>query len=373
MKAEHNELITRIGPNTPCGAVMRHYWHPVALVDEFNPAFDPGMAVRPVKAVRLLGQDLVLFKNATAPEQPAPASPWAQFDRDCPHRGADLAFARFESTPTGSGLRCPFHGWKFDASGQCIETPPEPAGSKLCERVRQRSYPVIERSGVLFAWTGPEGSTPPPLAAFDCFTAPETHTFAFKGLWACNWLQAFEVGIDPAHASFLHRFFEDKSLDEAYGRQFRGASAGTLDGERLPMTRVLREFDQPDIRFAPTDYGMQLTTLRPINAQQTHVRVTNAIFPSTFVPVPRLESMAVNVGFSSAPITCAWVNCPDHNTGPKVCRSVYVPGVILSKTYSLTPSKVIFRTAPPPPRIPMPPLESSISAPRPSVCSVFSL
>jgi len=292
MKAEHNELITRIGPNTPCGAVMRHYWHPVALVDEFNPAFDPGMAVRPVKAVRLLGQDLVLFKNATAPGQPAPDSAWALFDRDCPHRGADLAFARFESTPTGSGLRCPFHGWKFDASGQCIETPAEPAGSKLCERVRQRSYPVIERSGVLLAWMGPEGSTPPPLAAFDCFTAPESHTFAFKGLWACNWLQAFEVGIDPAHASFLHRFFEDKSLDEAYGRQFRGASAGTLDGERLPMTRVLREFDQPDIRFAPTDYGMQLTTLRPINAQQTHVRVTNAIFPSTFV-IPLSEHITI--------------------------------------------------------------------------------
>jgi len=108
---------------------------------------------------------------------------------------------------------------------------------------------VLERSGIVFAWMGPEESTPPPLAPFDCFTAPGSHTFAFKGLWSCNWLQAFEVGIDPAHASFLHRFFEDESLDDVYGKQFRGASAGTIGGERWPMTRVMREFDRPEISF----------------------------------------------------------------------------------------------------------------------------
>ena len=171
MKAEQNELITRIGPGTPCGAVMRHYWQPVALVDEFNPALDPRMAVRPVKAVRILGQDLVLFRNAQGD--------YGLLDRDCPHRGADLAFGRNE----GDGLRCPFHGWKFDVTGQCIETPAEPTGSTLCHRVRQRSYPIIERSGILFAWFGPEGQTPPPLPGIDAFSAPATHTFAFKGLW----------------------------------------------------------------------------------------------------------------------------------------------------------------------------------------------
>ncbi|WP_396438897.1 Rieske 2Fe-2S domain-containing protein, partial [Limnohabitans sp.] len=117
MKAEQNELITRIGPSTACGAVMRHYWQPVALVDEFNPALDPRMAIRPVKAVRILGQDLVLFRNAQGD--------YGLLDRDCPHRGADLAFGRNE----GDGLRCPFHGWKFDVTGQCIETPAEPSGS----------------------------------------------------------------------------------------------------------------------------------------------------------------------------------------------------------------------------------------------------
>ena len=280
MKAELNERITRVGPGTPCGNLMRHYWQPVALVDEFNPALDPAMAIRPVRAVRILGQDLVLFRNAQGA--------YGLLDRDCPHRGADLAYGRNE----GDGLRCPFHGWKFDVHGQCLETPAEPDGSRLCQQVRQRSYPLVERSGILFAWLGPEGSTPPPFPALDCFAAPTTHTFAFKGLWECNWLQAFEVGIDPAHASFLHRFFFDESLEDAYGKQFRGASLGELDGQRLPMTRVMREFDQPRISVETLPYGLRLTALRQLNAQLSHVRVTNAIFPNTFV-IPLSETMTI--------------------------------------------------------------------------------
>jgi phthalate 4,5-dioxygenase oxygenase subunit len=280
MKAEHNELLTRVGPGTPGGTLLRHYWQPVALLDEFDPALDPRMAVRPVKAVRVLGQDLVLFRNADGS--------FGLLDRDCPHRGADLSFGRHE----GDGLRCPFHGWKFDAAGQCTDTPGEPTGSTLCQRVRQRSYPLVEKAGVLFGWFGPEGSTPPPFPALDCFTAPASHSFAFKGLWHCNWLQAFEVGIDPAHASFLHRFFNDESLDESYGRQFRGASLGELDGQRLPMTKVMREFDQPDISFESMPWGLRLTALRRISETITHVRVTNALFPQTFV-IPLSETMTI--------------------------------------------------------------------------------
>ena len=280
MKAELNERITRIGPGTPCGQLMRHYWQPVALVDEFNPALDPNMAIRPVKAVRLLGQDLVLFKNAQGE--------YGLLDRDCPHRGADLSFGRNE----GDGLRCPFHGWKFDVKGQCTETPAEPDGSTLCQRVRQRSYPLVERSGVLFAWLGEPDVAPPPLPAIDCLSAPGTHTFAFKGLWRCNWLQAFEVGVDPAHASFLHRFFFDESLENTYGRQFRGASVGEVEGQRMPMTRVMREFDQPEIQVEAQPFGMRLTALRRISDALTHVRVTNAIFPHTFV-IPLSETMTI--------------------------------------------------------------------------------
>ncbi|MBK0393113.1 Rieske 2Fe-2S domain-containing protein [Ramlibacter algicola] len=285
MKAEQNERVTRIGPGTACGALMRRYWQPVALVDEFDPVLDPRMANRPLKAVRVLGQDLIVFRDASGR--------WGLLDRDCPHRNADLAFGRHE----GDGVRCPFHGWKFDAAGACLETPGEPAGSRLCERVKQRSYPVLERSGILFGWFGDEGSEPPPFPAFDCFAAPGTHTFAFKGLWHCNWLQAFEVGIDPAHPSFLHRFLSDEALDaigdNPAGKQFRSASAGEAPGgEKWPMTRIMREFHQPEISFEPRPWGLQLTALRPMTQDLTHVRVTHAIFPHTFV-IPLSETLTI--------------------------------------------------------------------------------
>jgi len=283
MHAEQNELITRIGPGTPCGALLRSYWQPAALLDEFDPRLDPKMAVRQVKRVRLLGQDLVLFRDGNGR--------FGLLDRQCPHRGADLAFGRCED----DGLRCPFHGWKFAADGACLETPAEPIGSTLCRRIRQRSYPLVERAGALFAWLGPEGSPPPALPAFDCFVAPASHSFAFKGLWHCNWLQAFEVGIDPAHPSFLHRYLHDGSLaeEEAYGRQFRAASVGEVDGERWPMTRVLREFHRPDIRFdSIADGVLRLTALRPMTERLTHVRVTHAIFPATFV-IPLSETITI--------------------------------------------------------------------------------
>jgi phthalate 4,5-dioxygenase len=283
MKAEQNELITRIGPGTPCGALMRHYWQPVALLEEFDPAQDDRMALRPLKAMRLLGQDFILFKD----EQ----GRWGLLDRDCPHRGADLAFARHE----GDGVRCPFHGWKFDTEGRCLDTPGEPEGSRLCERVRQGAYPVLERSGVLFVWLGAPDQAPP-FPAFDCFAAPASHTFAYKGLWHCNWLQAYEVGLDPAHTSFLHRFLNDESLesvgDNAAGKQFRSASSGAFDGERWPMTRVMREFHRPDIQVEPQPWGFQICTLRPMTEALTHVRVTHGIFPHTFV-IPLSETMTI--------------------------------------------------------------------------------
>ena len=267
MSAEQNELITRTTAGTPAGKLMRLYWQPAALADELD-------GERPVKAVRLLGQDLVLFRDEKGV--------LGLLDRDCPHRGADLAFGRLEH----GGLRCAFHGWLFDTAGRCLETPAEPEGSTLCTRIRQKSYPVVERNGIIFAYLG-EGE-PPAFPAFDCFLASETHSFAFKGLIECNWLQALEVGIDPAHASFLHRFFEDEDTSEAYGKQFRSASAGS----EMAMTRVLREFPRPVIEIERTDYGLRLIALRRLDDDRSHVRVTNLAFPNAFV-IPMSADMTI--------------------------------------------------------------------------------
>jgi phthalate 4,5-dioxygenase oxygenase subunit len=264
---EQNELMTRVGPGTPAGKLLRRYWQPVALVDEMQGA-------RPVKPVRIFGEDLVLFKYQDQ---------YGLIERHCAHRGADLAYGRLED----GGLRCAFHGWLFDVNGRCLQTPAEPAGSRLCEHVRLRACPVIEKSGILFAYLG-QGEAPA-FPHFDCFVAPAEYTFAFKGYWDCNWLQALEVGIDPAHASYLHRFFEDEDPAASYGKQFRGRPA---DSE-MPISKVLREHDRPEIRVERTDYGMRLHTLRRISDAHTHVRVTNILFPQAFV-IPMNSEMTIS-------------------------------------------------------------------------------
>lgn len=267
ISAEQNELMTRVARGTPAGELLRNYWQPVALVDELQ-------GPRPLKPVRLLGEDLVLFREENT---------YGLLARHCPHRGADLAYGRLED----GGLRCSFHGWLFDTGGRCLATPAEPEGSRLHEHIRQRAYPVTQKSGILFAYLG--AGEPPAFPHFDCFVAPEEYTFAFKGYWDCNWLQALEVGIDPAHASWLHKFFEDEDPAAGYGRQFRAASAGS----DLPMSKVLREYDRPDIRVERTAYGMRLHTLRKLSEAQTHVRVTNILFPQAFV-IPMSPEMTIS-------------------------------------------------------------------------------
>ena len=145
---------------------------------------------------------------------------------------------------------------------------------------------MVEKSGILFAYLG-EGAAPA-FPHFDCFVAPDAYTFAFKGYWDCNWLQALEVGIDPAHASWLHKYFEDEDTAGSYGKQFRGVPA---DSE-LPISKVLREYDRPEIRVERTDYGMRLQTLRRISDAQTHIRVTNILFPQAFV-IPMNAEMTI--------------------------------------------------------------------------------
>ena len=263
---EQNQLMTRIGTGTPAGSLLRRYWQPVALVDELQ-------GPRPVKPVKIFGENLVLFRERDR---------YGLIERHCPHRGADLAYGRLED----GGLRCSFHGWLFDVSGNCLETPAEPEASRLHEHIRQRAYPVVEKSGILFAYLG-EGEAPA-FPHFDCFVAPAEYTFAFKGYWDCNWLQALEVGIDPAHASWLHKYFEDEDPATNYGRQFRG----TPSDSALPISKVLREFDRPEIRVERTAYGMRLHTLRRISDAQTHVRVTNILFPQAFV-IPMNAEMTI--------------------------------------------------------------------------------
>ena len=268
LSAQQNELMTRIGPGSPAGMLMRRYWQPAALVEELA-------GNRPVKPIRLFGENLVMFKDENGK--------YGLLERHCPHRGADLAFGRLED----GGLRCAFHGWLFGVDGQCLDTPAEPVGSPLCANVKQTAYPVVERSGILWTYMGP--GEPPAMPHLDCFVAPGSHTFAFKGLIDCNWLQALEVGIDPSHTSFLHRFFEDDDPSKGYGKQFRDKM---LDAE-MTLTQIMREYTRPEIDIEQTDYGMRLVTRRRINDEKSHIRLTNLLFPNAFI-IPMSSEMTIS-------------------------------------------------------------------------------
>jgi phenylpropionate dioxygenase-like ring-hydroxylating dioxygenase large terminal subunit len=237
MKRDRSELLTQTGSGTGAGKTLRQYWMPAALSDELN-------SNRPLVPIRLMGEDLVLFRNENGE--------LGLIDRQCPHRGVDLCYGRLEK----EGLRCPFHGWYFSPDGQCLEQPAEPENSKLYEKIKTTAYPVIEKNGIIFAFMG-KGEVPA-LPTLDCLEAPDSHVFSFKGLWQCNWLQALEVGIDPAHPSFLHRFFKDEDPEDQYGKQFRDTAANT----DIPITKILRDYHRPQIELEETNYGIRIKTLR---------------------------------------------------------------------------------------------------------------
>lgn len=260
--------MTEVGPGTPGGNLLRHYWQPAALAEELD-------GERSVIPVRLLGEDLVLYRDGIGDQ-----ATYGLLARACAHRRADLSFGRQED----GGLRCPFHGWLFDHTGACLETPAEPAGSTFCSRVSQPAYPAIERNGIVWAWMGPDD--PPELPGLDAFAAPNSQVFAFKGLWECNWLQAHEVGIDPAHASFLHRFLGP--VEEEYGLQFRS----TIGDTGVPTTVLMREVPNPTLTLEPTASGFRLRAVRNYRDEFNHVRITNCIFPNA-ITIPMSSDISI--------------------------------------------------------------------------------
>ena len=181
MDTRENERLTRVGPGTPAGEMLRRYWWPIAFTEE--------VAKRPVP-VRLLGEDLVLFRDG--------AGRVGLVERHCPHRGASLELGRVEDR----GIRCCYHGWLFDVAGRCLEMPAEPPGTPLLDEVRQRAYCAEEVSGFVFAYIGPEPA--PLLPRYDLLFREDCH----RQIWAkddyCNWVQRAENGYDPAHLGILH-------------------------------------------------------------------------------------------------------------------------------------------------------------------------
>jgi len=180
--AEENTLLTSTGPGTRMGNLLRRYWQPVAGREE--------MRGRYTMRVRMLGEDLVLFKDRSGR--------FGLIAEKCPHRSASLAYG----IPTEDGIRCSYHGWKFDGAGRCLEMPNETGRNAMIGNVITRGYPVEQLGGLLFAYLGPEPA--PLLPRFDGFVEPRAIRHIGKAIIPCNWLQIMENSVDPVHTEWLH-------------------------------------------------------------------------------------------------------------------------------------------------------------------------
>ncbi|HKT17463.1 MAG TPA: Rieske 2Fe-2S domain-containing protein [Stellaceae bacterium] len=236
MRYEDSERLVRVGPGTPAGALFRRYWQPAALVREVSEK--DGAPVR----VRLLGEDLIAFRDTNGEV--------GLIDAYCPHRRAPLFFGRNEEC----GLRCVYHGWKFDADGRCVDLPSEPADSPMKAGIKITAYPTVERGGVVWAYLGPKEHMPAP-PDYEWTRAPETHRAVSKSYQACNYLQALEGGLDTAHVSFLHN-----------NRMGDRADFFARDGA-------------PKIEVVETDYGYYYVSTRKHDAERNFVRIYQYTMP----------------------------------------------------------------------------------------------
>jgi phenylpropionate dioxygenase-like ring-hydroxylating dioxygenase large terminal subunit len=264
LSKEDNELLTRVGPGTPMGALMRRYWIPVLQSSELT-------AGGRVKRVKLLGEPLVAFRARSG----APGL----LGEFCPHRLASLYFGRVEE----AGMRCVYHGWKFGLDGQCLEMPSEPPESSFAAKVCHVGYPCAERGGVVWTYMGP-ANPPPPLPDLEWTLLPAEHRFVSKRVQECNYFQALEGGIDSSHIGFLHAPLDPTDADTVrdLDRASFGVGAAVQAGDRSPRFEV-----------ADTDYGVLIGARRTRPDGHAYWRITQFLMPFYTMPPTDLDALIV--------------------------------------------------------------------------------
>lgn len=236
LSKELNELLTQVGPQSRMGELLRRYWLPALLSQEVPEPDGP-----PVR-VRILGEDLIAFRDSSGAV--------GLVGDKCPHRGAPMFFGRNEEC----GLRCVYHGWKFDAAGNCVDMPSEPPESPFKTKVNIKAYPTWEAGGAVWAYLGPRAEMPP-YPQFEWLRAPASHQRLSKTLENANYLQALEGGIDTAHSSFVHN-------------------------NDLSNTSRLKSMNtHPRLEVEPTDYGFRYAGIRDLSDGRTYVRAYQFVMP----------------------------------------------------------------------------------------------
>jgi nitrite reductase/ring-hydroxylating ferredoxin subunit len=238
-----NDALTQTDRGTPMGDLMRRYWMPALLASEL-----PEPDCPPVR-VRLLGEDLVAFRDT--------AGRIGLLEEFCPHRRASLFLGRNEE----HGIRCVFHGWKFDVAGRCLDMMNEPADSDFKDKISIASYPVVEVGDVVWAYMGPSDRRPPePM--FEWAQVKDTHRWMSKNRQECNWLQGLEGGLDTAHAPILHRTITKNTTRAGIGLDTNFVTGGV-----------------PTLEVDQTDYGYRYAGVRNLSDEEIYVRTYHYIMP----------------------------------------------------------------------------------------------
>ena len=263
--------LARTGPGTPMGALLRRYWTPAVLSRELEA---DGAPVR----VRLLGEDLIAFRDS----QGRPGL----LGEHCAHRGASLYFAKNGE----SGLRCWYHGWKYDIAGNCVDMPNEPPQTRFCDQVKHTAYPCIDRNGVIWTYMGPPARQPA-LPELEWNLVPESHVYASKRLQDCHWLQGMEGDLDSSHLNFLHGR-ETISASPSHGKYESG--------------KWMADDPNPKIEIVQTQGGILQGARRDADEKHYYWRIGEWFLPF-FTTIPGFPGDAPFGGH-------AWVPSDDDKT-----------------------------------------------------------
>jgi len=243
LNKDENDLITKTGPGTPMGNLMRQYWMPSMMSSEL-----PSPDCPPVR-IRILNENLIAFRTTSGKV--------GVVANACPHRGASLFFGRNEE----EGLRCVYHGWKFDVAGNCTDMPSEPAESNFKTKVHATAYPTQERGGLVWIYMGPR-AVPPPLPDLEVNMLPEGQYFVGAYASECNWLQSLEGDYDTIHLGFLHQ------------GSMRAEDSIPGSPEYYVLKNRWARYTTEDTAFGCT-YGCN----RPAEEDTTYWRIAHFLFP----------------------------------------------------------------------------------------------
>jgi phenylpropionate dioxygenase-like ring-hydroxylating dioxygenase large terminal subunit len=250
------------------GDLIRQYWIPVTLIEELAKPDAPPMRMR------LLGEDLILFRDSSGRV--------GLLEDHCSHRGASLFFGRNEE----NGLRCVYHGWKYDVEGNCVDMPNEPPETSFAEKIHHRSYPCVEYGGMIWTYMGPR-SKPPELPKLEwALLPPERSSVSAEFIRECNWMQALEGDIDTSHLYFLHARLNP-------------------EGERAGGDGTYHEDRHPRLHIVDTPYGVVYGSERDEGPHDYYWRITQFLFPfHTFIPPGGREGLSGHI----------WVPLDDTHT-----------------------------------------------------------